>query len=158
MARKPVMTSSEFREARTQLGFTVEQAAGHFLASPELVRAWEKGSARVPRDAAAQVRWMVAAEEQQRVLAAPGVPACETMSELTHALETSTRDEFEAALAAVAAHAEGCGTCRARKEYLAHYGPSLPALYLPLWMRVLGHIGGLVNRLLGRSGPRQGTP
>ena len=77
------MTAAEFTAARERLGWTHEQAAAEFDLTPAVVAAWERGTVKIPRDVAANVRWQAALEEQRVLLEASGLPKCEEMLALS---------------------------------------------------------------------------
>lgn len=150
------MTAAEFTAARERLGWTHEQAAAEFDLTPAVVAAWERGTVKIPRDVAANVRWQAALEEQRVLLEASGLPKCEEMLALVAATRGKEGKQLIAAFEPIAAHTASCPLCRARDEYASRHGPPIPEPPMPLWVRAFGGFDSLVNRLPAPLRPAKG--
>ena len=150
------MTAAELIASRERLGLSVDALAAEVGVTPHIVEAWERGSLAIPKDTALQLRWRTALEERQALVAASGLPECPTAIALEEKMDATEGDTYMKALERFGAHAESCDVCRARREYADRHGPAVPDLPLPTWMRVVGRIDGLFNRLPAGIRPPDG--
>ena len=70
------MTSTEARNLRATLGLSSEVLAADFGFTPAIVEAWETGATPVPRFEAETLRFRVAMQEREAVLATSGLAQC----------------------------------------------------------------------------------
>jgi transcriptional regulator with XRE-family HTH domain len=154
------MTASQFLAARRTLGLTQEEVAGELDLTPHVIAGIENGEARVPKDIEKELNWRVAVAHRDALLAASGLPECPVVLKLEEQLErlatNKTADEFEKALDAASAHMDSCPTCKARSVYAAKYGPPIPEMPLPGWMRAADYLERLVQRLPEAVRPPEG--
>lgn len=131
------MNGSEARSARESLALTREQLAAYTNATPAAVTAWEENRIRVPRYAAARLRWRVAVHEREAALADSGIPACAWMDALENEPEPTDIDEQSTRRDRVLDHLKACKVCIARQAFLSERFPPLPLVPLPGWLGVV---------------------
>lgn len=141
------MTAAEFLVARKALGLTQEEMAGDLGLTPHVIAGIENGEARVPKSIARELDWRVAVAKRDAVLAASGLPECAVALKLESAMEGKSGDDMMKAVEALVAHVKDCPTCKARDEYAQAHAPAIPELPMPGWVRGLGLIEGLLERL-----------
>lgn len=151
------MTAAEFTAARERLGWTAEQAAAEYDLTPSVVAAWERGTVKIPRDVARDLRWRAALEERKAVLDASGLPECPEARTLDQAAAQKEGEELIAGLEALTTHAKACPVCRARSEYMDRHAPPLPEFPMPRSVRVFGAFEALVKRLPAPLRPADGA-
>ena len=142
-----MMTAQEFLAARERLGWTREHVAAEFDLTPAVVEAWERGTVKIPRDIGRDLRWRVAVEEQQAVLAASGLPECDEAAKFDRIVESKDADAIIAASDAYIAHVDVCPVCVARREYALRFGPAMPEFPMPRGARLVAWGAALVDRL-----------
>lgn len=160
--KKQEMTAAELAATRERLGWSRERMSEELGLLPAEAEALEAGSISVSREVAATLRELGLAHERQRILDESGLPACAEADALAAAVYDAFRGGdpavAEGVVDALVRHERQCGVCQPRAEYLRVHGPRDPGPRLPLWMRVLGGIGILVDRLprplRPPSGPR----
>ena len=132
------MTAAELVAARKALGLTDIDLALELSVTPDVVRAWETGSSRIPRRRAEHIQWLVAAAERKAALRASGLPECEWIRAQNERPLPSNADAIHERIQAVKAHALTCPVCKARERYIEkHFGP-MPAFPQPGWIRIFG--------------------
>lgn len=137
------MTTAEFNEARKILARTDDQLAADLDVTPDVVRAWADGRARVPKRHARLIQYSVAAEERQSALRASGLPECEWMRKKDEELEKLGDDDLLEVAKEMKEHSKTCPMCVARARFLdEHFGP-MPALPAPPWLRIFGLIAAI---------------
>ena len=70
------MTAADLTRARALLGMSTGELAAEIGLTEPVVRAWEEGSLRIPREYAMQIVWRAAVAERQAALASSGLPEC----------------------------------------------------------------------------------
>ena len=113
---------------------------------------------KIPPVAAAVMRMQLAGQQQQRAMAASGLPECAEGTRLAErwseaAVATldgdGVSDEAEAAHAALEGHAASCRLCRARQEYSERHAPPMPRFSDGPFLGAVNLLFGLVERLPG---------
>lgn len=144
---KAQVTAADFSRAREALGLSIRDVAAEWGMPIGAVEAWESGAGKVPRRIAQELQWRAALKAREAVVAASGLPSCDVASDLDRAVEEAKDDELLPRLEELTAHAEGCATCRALREFADRHGPPLPELPLPLMARVITGAEALMSRL-----------
>ena len=130
------MTSEEFNSARRLLGESYDQFASNCGVTPDVLRAWSQGTARIPRLHAKYIRFLVAAKEREVAVQSSGLPECDWLLAHGNTAATDTRDEVIRNAESNRQHAAQCATCQARLTFITErFGP-MPAFPLPrgLWL------------------------
>ncbi|HET7456817.1 MAG TPA: helix-turn-helix domain-containing protein [Gemmatimonadaceae bacterium] len=141
------MTADELRAARERLSLSVDDLAAELGLTPHVVEAMERGKVRVPRDVGQLLAWRVASAEGDAVLAASGLPPCPVADAILAGAADKGPKAILAASKECVAHAASCPTCQARADHLARYAPPLPEFPLPWWVRAVGFLQHLPDRL-----------
>lgn len=116
------MTSEEFAAAQRFLGETDEQLAAALGVTPDVVRAWSQGTARVPPHEAGQLALFVDVKQRALALESSGLPQCEWV--LSNEPTSNDMDEITRSADALERHIRRCPTCRAREKFLTErFGP-----------------------------------
>ncbi|HEX6372344.1 MAG TPA: hypothetical protein VF006_25720 [Longimicrobium sp.] len=156
---KETMTAAELAATRERLEWSRERMAEEVGILPAEVEALEAGSLPVPAETAANVRMLAALEERQAILRASGLPECGELGAMEAGFTAAAERGEEArglAIQAMLSHEAECPVCQARVAYLQAHAPPMPWMELPLWMRALGGLGGLADRLPAPVRPPQG--
>src|SRR5688500_7790760 len=151
------MTSEELTATRERLGLSADQLAADYNVTPHVVAAWERGTLRVSRDIAQQLRWRVAIVERQAVIAASGLAECRVAESLDQAAVGRKGQALVEAWDRLKEHGDSCPVCRARVEYVELHGPALPELPMPWWARLFIAINALIDRLPAGLRPPDGV-
>lgn len=141
------MNAAEFSAIVARLGWSEDRAAAELGVTPHVVAAWTSGSVKVPARIAAELRWQFAHVERRAILAASGLPECETLASLARAAEGKRGEAYIEAADEARVHSAGCATCQARIKYADQHGPPLPEPIMPGWMRFFQGAMGLIDRL-----------
>lgn len=145
------MTAAEFADARRRLGWSTEKMSEEAGILPAEAKALEAGALPVRAETADIVRMILALEERDAVLRASGLAECAALPPLnqafTAAREGADQEASEYALEALIAHQAGCSVCQARQACVDAHAPPLPQPRLPLWMRALGALAEMSDRL-----------
>lgn len=150
------MTAEQFTAAYKRLALTRADVAAEFGLTPDIVEAIEDESIKVPRAVAQHLEWRLAVAEQQAVLEASGLPTCPVANDLEVAADGKDGNALLTSLEALEIHSRACSICTARREYLEQHAPPLPEMPLPLWIRGIGRIMGLIERLPPGFRPPEG--
>jgi hypothetical protein len=147
MATAPAhMTAEDLTRARAVLGLSPAELAAEIGQTEPVVRAWEDGSLRIPRQYAIQIVWRAAVAERQAALASSGLPECTWVArwmEMTPAAGLTQREQ----VAALRRHAATCPQCTARARFIEQNFPPMPDLPVPAPLRVLRAVGKALQRL-----------
>jgi hypothetical protein len=130
------MTSEEFNTARRLLGQSYDQFASDCGVTPDVLRAWSQGRARIPRLHVKYIRFLVAAKEREVALQSSGLPECEWLLAHGNIPATDTPDEVMRKADSNRHHSDRCLTCQARLNFVTErFGP-MPAFPVPrgLWL------------------------
>lgn len=144
------MTAAELAATRERLGWSRERLSEEMGILPAEVEALEAGSFPVPAETAENVRMLAVVEERQALLRASGLPECAELGAMEAGFTAAAERGGEArdlAIQAMLSHEAECPVCQARVAYLQAHAPPMPRMDLPLWMRALGGLGGLADRL-----------
>jgi hypothetical protein len=147
---KQAMTAAELAATRERLGWSRERLSeevGLLLAE---VEALEAGSLPVPAETAENVRMLAVLEERRAILRASGLPECAELGAMEAGFPAAAGRGGEARdlmIEAMLSHEAKCPVCQAQVAYLQAHAPPMPRVELPLWMRALGWLGGLADRL-----------
>jgi hypothetical protein len=118
------MTPEEFREARQVLRETDDELASTFGVTPDVIRAWSRGTVRIPRRDAQYITFRVAAAERSDALKESGLPECEWMLTNDVPFETGTAEELVREAETLERHFQACPACQAREKYVTErFGP-----------------------------------
>jgi small-conductance mechanosensitive channel len=150
------MTSTEFAAARQRLGWTALEAAVEYNMTPSIIEEFERGSVKIPKAIARDIRFRSAMWERQQVLAASGLPECSVRVDLDRAAIGKKGNDLIAAIDALVAHVKSCALCRERSEYAEQHGPPLPDVPMSMLLRIAGWANALLNRLPGAIRPPEG--
>jgi transcriptional regulator with XRE-family HTH domain len=148
--KKETMTAAELAATRERLGWSLERMSEEVGILPAEVQALEAGSFPVPAETAEDVRMLVVLEERRAILRASGLPECGELGAMEAAFPAAAgrgEESRDLAIEAMLSHEAECPVCRARVAYLEAHAPPMPRMRLPLWMRALGWLGGLADRL-----------
>jgi hypothetical protein len=130
------VTPAEFNAARAVLGLSDDHLAADTGVTPDIVRAWSSGAARIPPKYAQHLTWLVAAHERQAALATSGLPECEWLRSRQDLPSGASREAMMKDADAVMKHLEVCPVCLARQRYIEErFGP-MPGLPRPGWLVV----------------------
>ena len=139
------MSPAELLDARDVLNLSSTDLAADFNCTPAVVEAWAKGTVRVPRRVAQDLRWQVALVNQERAFHSAGLAPCPTSASLFVALEAPKADAI-VILKKVETHAASCAQCQAREAF-ARTLPPLPPPPLRAGARVVGALSAVADRL-----------
>ena len=139
------MTAADVRRARELLGMSPDHFAAELGLIPDIVRAFEAGTVRVPSRIARDLRWRVAVEEHERALEAAGHGPCPAVADLKERVARPGAD-FNALSKEYEAHAASCEQCRAR-EMFARTLPPLPPPPTPAGARAVMILSAGLARL-----------
>jgi transcriptional regulator with XRE-family HTH domain len=149
--KKETMTAAELVAARERLGWSTEKMSEETGILPAEASALEAGALAVPTETAATVRMLVAFDERQDILRASGLPECTELAamdvRISAAFEKMDYEARHHALETLLVHEAACPVCQARVAYLEAHAPPMPGVELPMWMRALGWLNGLADRL-----------
>ena len=121
------MTPDEFTTAQRILGETDDQLAGTLGVTPDIVRAWATGRARIPLREAKYVVFLVAAKERAVALETSGLADCAWIRAHDTPPATDDLKELDKHGNAILRHMETCPTCLAREQWATErFGP-MPA-------------------------------
>jgi hypothetical protein len=147
MATAPThMTAEDLTRARALLGLSPAELAAEIGQTEPVVRAWEDGSLRIPRQYAIQIVWRAAVAERQAALASSGLPECAWVArwmEMTPATGHTQREQ----VTALRRHAATCPQCTARARFIEQNFPPMPDLPMPGPLRALRAAGKALQRL-----------
>ena len=130
------MTADQFDAARATLGLSDDHLAADMGVTPDIVRAWSSGAARIPPRYAQHLAWLVAAHERQAALAASGLPECDWLTSHSALSPGASREAMVKDADAVMKHLGSCSVCLARQRYVdQRFGP-MPGLPRPAWLVV----------------------
>ncbi len=130
------MTAEDLARARTLLGLSPGELAAEIGLTEPVVRAWEEGSLRIPRQYAIQIVWRAAVAERQAALASSGLPECEWVArwmDVTPPAGTGQRGHIDA----LRRHATMCPQCTARARFIEQNFPPMPELPTPTFVRAM---------------------
>jgi hypothetical protein len=141
------MTAQEATRARERLGLSVEELAADVAFTPDVVRLWESGKARVPGRVARVLEWDLAVHERHQALVESGLPDCEWMK----AWDNEDLPEKSKAQAThmerAMKHTESCDVCKARENFIAERFGQMPRMPVSGSMAALLWIGDRVEKL-----------
>jgi hypothetical protein len=140
------MTAEDLTRARALLGLSPGELAAEIGLTEPVVRAWEDGSLRIPREYAIQIVWRAAVAERQAALASSGLPECTWVARWMDLAPPSSAAQREH-LEALRRHAAACPQCTARAHFIEQNFPPMPELPIPAPVRVLRIAGKLLKRL-----------
>ena len=147
MATVPThMTAEDLTRARAVLGLSPAELAAEIGLTEPVVRAWEDGSLRIPRQYAIQIVWRAAVAERQAALASSGLPECAWVArwmDMTPSAGLTQREQ----VAALRRHAAACPQCTARARFIEQNFPPMPDLPVPTPLRALRTAGKALQRL-----------
>jgi hypothetical protein len=139
------MTAEDLTRARALLGLSPAELAAEIGLTEPVVRAWEDGSLRIPREYAIQIVWRAAVAERQAALASSGLPECAWVARWME--ETSPAGLTHSdRLAALRRHAATCPACTARARFIEQNFPPMPDLPVPAPLRALRVVGKALQR------------
>lgn len=123
------MTADDLTRARALLGLSPGELAAEIGLTEHVVRAWEDGSLRIPRQYALQIAFRAAIAERQAALAASGLPECSWVARWMNGAPQGPgeREHF----AALRRHAATCPDCTARARFIEQNFPPMPELPVP---------------------------
>lgn len=145
-AAAPEMTAEDLTRARALLGVSRDELAAEMGLTEPIVRAWEEGSLRIPRQYAVQIAWRAAVAERQAALASSGLPDCTWVTKWMDAAPasgTAQRDHLEL----LRRHAAVCPVCTARARFIESNFPPMPDPPLPAPVRMLRAAHAALQRL-----------
>jgi hypothetical protein len=140
------MTAEDLVRARAILGVSPAELAAEIGLTEPIVRAWEDGSLRIPRQYAIQIVWRAAVAERQAALASSGLPECSWVQQWmdsTPARGMAHRDHLEA----LRRHAAVCPACTARARFIESNFPPMPDPPVPLPLRGLRAASAALQRV-----------
>ena len=141
-------TAADLTAAREALGLSRDALAAELGLTPAVIDAWEAGTLAVPKDEARQLRYRVAVQERDRLVAAAGLPECATADAIlarAQAFYASGGKDLKSAnaiLREMETHRRDCPTCETRRAFVATL-PPLPEMPLAQ----LGGGAGIMLRL-----------
>lgn len=139
------MTAQEFAAARASLGLTQDQLASELNLTPHVIAALETGNARIPKGIAHELSWRAAIARRDAKMKASGLPECTVVAALVKQLD-DTPDQLKV-MQQIEAHASTCPVCQRREAYgREHVGPP-PEMPMPGWIRTIGFLEDLPDRL-----------
>jgi hypothetical protein len=141
------MTAADFARARATLGLSPGELAAEIGMTEPVVRAWEDGSLRIPRQYALQIVWRAAVAERQAALASSGLPECNWVTRWMDAAPPEAGAVQRAHLDTLRRHAAVCPYCTARARFVEQHFPPMPDLPVPASIRALRASGALMKRL-----------
>jgi hypothetical protein len=141
------MDAAELCRARDTLEYTDDKLAADLGLPPNVVYSWSSGRAKVPRHIARDLRWRAALIEQNKMIAASGLPACEWVTAFEAQPTPEKLDARVKRLDELAEHTRVCPTCLACEAYVQAHCPPLPEQPLPLWMKGARILASLADRL-----------
>ena len=129
------MTAEDLAHARALLGLSPAELAAEMGLTEHVVRAWEDGSLRIPREYALQIAFRAAIAERQAALASSGLPECAWVARWMDgtARGPGERAHFEA----LRRHAAACPACTARARFIETNFPPMPELPVPAPIRIV---------------------
>jgi hypothetical protein len=129
------MTAEDLARARALLGLSPAELAAEMGLTEHVVRAWEDGSLRIPREYALQIAFRAAIAERQAALASSGLPECAWVARW---MESTPRGPGERAhFEALRRHAAACPACTARARFIETNFPPMPELPVPAPIRAM---------------------
>lgn len=140
------MTAEDLARARALLGLSPGELAAEMGLTEPVVRAWEDGSLRIPREYAIQIVWRAAVAERQAALASSGLPECTWVArwmDVAPPRGPAQREHLET----LRRHAAACPQCTARARFIEENFPPMPDLPVPTPLRVLRAAGKALKRL-----------
>lgn len=133
------MTAEDLARARALLGLSPAELAAEMGLTEHVVRAWEDGSLRIPREYALQIAFRAAIAERQTALASSGLPECAWVARW---MESTPRGPGERAhFEALRRHAAACPACTARARFIEKNFPPMPELPVPAPIRAMRAVG-----------------
>lgn len=141
------MTAADLARARALLGMSPGELAAEIGLTEPVVRAWEDGSLRIPRQYAMQIVWRAAVAERQAALASSGLPECTWVARWMDAAPATGGVVQRQHLDALRRHAAVCPHCTARARFVEQNFPPMPDPPVPPGVRVLRAAGNLLQRL-----------
>lgn len=135
-AAAPEMTAEDLTRARALLGVSRDELAAEMGLTEPIVRAWEDGSLRIPRQYAMQIAWRAAVAERQAALASSGLPECTWVTTWMDASPSGGAAQREH-LELLRRHAAVCAVCTARARFIESSFPPMPDPPLPTSLRLL---------------------
>lgn len=157
--KKQTMTAAELAATRERLGWSRERLSEEVGILPAEMEALEAGSLPVPAHTAEDVRMVAAFEEHRAILRASGLPECGELGAMQAGLAAAAERGEEARVLAIEAtlsHEAQCPVCQPQVAYLQAHARPMPRMELPLWIRALGWLGGLADRLPAPLRPPHG--
>ena len=139
------MTAEDLTRARALLGLSPGELAAEIGLTEHVIRAWEDGSLRVPREYALQIAFRAAIAERQAALASSGLAECPWVSrwmEGSPAAGPGQRQHFDA----LRRHAAACPACTARARFIEENFPPMPELPVPAVMRATRAAGKWLDK------------
>jgi hypothetical protein len=141
------MTAADLTRARALLGMSTGELAAEIGLTEPVVRAWEEGSLRIPREYAIQIVWRAAVAERQAALASSGLPECTWVARWMDAAPTQGGPAQRQHLEALRRHAAMCPHCTARARFVEQNFPPMPDPPVPQALRALRAMGTTLQRL-----------
>src|SRR5687768_9576655 len=141
------MTAEDLSRARALLGLSPGELAAEIGLTEPVVRAWENGSLRIPRQYAIQIVWRAAVAERQAALASSGLPECTWVMRWMDAAPPRGAAAQREHLDALRRHAALCPHCTARARFVEQNFPPMPDLPVPPAVRALRTAGTVLKRL-----------
>jgi hypothetical protein len=140
------MTAEDLARARALLGLSHGELAAEMGLTEPVVRAWEDGSLRIPKEYAIQIVWRAAVAERQAALASSGLPECTWVArwmDIAPPRGAAQREHLDA----LRKHAATCPQCTARARFIEENFPPMPDLPVPTPLRLLRAAGKALKRL-----------
>ena len=141
------MDAAELCRARDLLGYDDAKLAADLGLPPNVVTAWSSGHDKVPRHIARDLRWRAAVITQEKLVADSGLPACEWLEAFEAQPVPEKLDARVKRLEKLNEHSRACPTCLAREAWVRAHCPPLPERPLPLWVKGVGLLVSLAERL-----------
>lgn len=141
------MTAEDLSRARALLGLSPGELAAEIGLTEPVVRAWENGSLRIPRQYAIQIVWRAAVAERQAALASSGLPECTWVIRWMDAAPPRGGAAQREHLDALRRHAALCPHCTARARFVEQNFPPMPDLPVPPTVRALRMASMALKRL-----------
>jgi transcriptional regulator with XRE-family HTH domain len=141
-----LMTPSDVRTARQELGYTPEQLAQQLSVPVSRVHDWERGASKMPRRLAQQLAWEAAVKRRNDALDASGLPECAWAENWANQAAPTETDALTKHCEALTTHARACSTCQARQRFADNLAP-LPELPRSLSMQFFMRAADQVQRL-----------